>query len=608
MPSIHDSLVDRAPSLRPQLEKQEQDAEIRLAKRYHRLSSVEAFPLPKDGAAYSEYPPSLLALLWATVGNRAALRALRTRLALNSPDSTNYERMDSRLLSQLWLHGGDGEALAELWIRAGTLPLGVVTDAVADNVLGLIAWGERRLGPRSWTCGQVAVTELARRYPSPATDNGQEHALTLLRIIERWDFLKYTTLAPLLSTSYRNRRIDLGRRQKKQPKVAPTGEEVEAKAEDAGPVVGVDLEALDFIQTHTPADLRIIEKARLGIRLSPEELDRAARRNLETRRKRVTEKTCQSERTRITRWLVENPEPTGQELTLCFAWFNPSRHAIAARSFRLRHAADQSRSLLEGALADRNVPFADEARLASRKMCEAITLLLEFVTTGHWTERKSPVEVYAHFEDAAADLWAYLGRAHRGTGELLDATLECINNVDLFCESFTALAKMAACWRLGRKFALRSGSVAEMLAWSEQGRWRNSVPKQDKDLSRTHRADLAALAGTFSVSDRACLDLLLEWLDAVQQPEPASRLRRLDRVWRLSHDARHDWPPSLPELADALVAAEVGRDGARVNELCDDMLALVRSCPASLWSGVRVLQDCLRSLQGQAGSLTAPAR
>jgi hypothetical protein len=423
-------------------------------------------------------------------------------------------------------------------------------------------------------------------------------------------------VAGLLARSNRNARIDGFRQRASRPLTVAISKE---KAVERGPGAGVALAAAEQIEVMLPIDMRIIEKAHCGLPLTPEELDRAAQRNLKKQARTLTPEVLtpealtpealtpealtpealtpealRQEKERIIAWLEAHPEREKKDLSRCFLWFSDTHHATATRIFRLRLAAAVGSVLIQ--------LVASRARVAAAQPVWAgIKALIEFVRTGTWDDAdRCPVQVFAETEDTAARLWDDLASAHLG-GQALEAVEEARAGVEVVLADFPVLRKLASCWRHGAALSADlagtvPGAVQKLMTWLKEGRWRTQFCSADRTDAQAHRRQLAGLRGPFNLAERARLDLVLLWLDTCRESGAApGRLQRTDRVWRLSHSGKAGWPVALPGLANELVAAE--RNGrVRTPAVSAAMRELVRELPAPLGSAVRDLQDCLVAL------------
>jgi hypothetical protein len=273
MPSQHDYLVDN--DLREGLRRREPSAEIRLAQRYNRGRKPEGrIPSPTGGGDYLRYDRRLLALLWALAGNATALLFLARQFGWAGPEPPLFADMSDELLAFLWAWGRDADALQTLWTRRSRLPVEGVDDRTPEAVLGFLWWRERRPEARD---------ELFRRHHlGGASDAAQDRALTLLLVLDRWDYERYPTLRSLLSVSAAHGRIDAGRRRARSPVVD------QWQAEEAalpGPRPEAAVEDRDYLERNVPLELRCLHKikensAEQPLDLTAQELDYLARRNL----------------------------------------------------------------------------------------------------------------------------------------------------------------------------------------------------------------------------------------------------------------------------------------------------------------------------------------
>ena len=182
--------------------------------------------------------------------------------------------MPDELLAFLWTWGRDALPLETLWTRRGRLPLARIQEETPDAVLGFLWWRERRSEARD---------ELFRRYHlGGASDAAQDRALTLLLVVDRWDYERYPALDHLMNVRAAHRRIDADRHRAHTPR---TDQREIENAAVFRPRPESSVEERDYLETTVPLELRCLHKIRENseeqpLDLTAEELDYLARKNL----------------------------------------------------------------------------------------------------------------------------------------------------------------------------------------------------------------------------------------------------------------------------------------------------------------------------------------
>ncbi len=395
MPSQYDYLVDN--ELRDGLRCRDPVAEIKLAQRFNRGRRPEGrLALPAAKGDYGEYDGRLLALLWSLVRNASALQALMKGYDGEDTPSSEYAQMTDEQIAFLWAWGRDAEALETLWTRRGWLPLGDVNGQTPDPVLGFLWWHYRRPDARD---------ELFERYHlGGATDAAQDHALTLLLVVDRWDYERYTSLANLLSVSAAHQRIDTGRHQARAPQVDQLKAENAAAPSWSRPETA--LEERDYLESNTPLELRCLHKIKENsedqpLDLTAEELDYLARKNLiHAGYAEQSGPSLARERLRIVEWMARHPEPGEEQIRACLPWFRQSGLARQTRLWRLHWRADENDRLLTSLLADAGEETIDLACLVQENMDELVRRI-ESAGRNETLHDRGPVLLFAELVDAA---------------------------------------------------------------------------------------------------------------------------------------------------------------------------------------------------------------
>jgi hypothetical protein len=537
MPSQYDYLVDN--ELREGLRCRDPSAEIKLARRFNRGRRPEgrvAVPVMKGD--YGEYDGRLLALLWALVRNGSALQALTSRHDEVGPTPPAYAQMTDERIAFLWTWGRDAEALETLWTRRGWLPLNDLNGQTPDAVLGFLWWCYRRPDARD---------ELFERYHlGGATDAAQDHALTLLLVVDRWDYERYTTLANLLNVSAAHQRIDTSRHRARAPQVDQIEAENAVASSCSRPETPV--EDRDYLETNTPLELRCLHKIKENseeqpLDLTAEELDYLAFKNLA--HAGCGERSgppLARERLRIVEWLARHPEPGEEQIRQCLPWFRQSGLARQTRLWRLHWRADENDRLLTPLLAEAPEETIDLACLVQENMDELVRRI-DAAGRNETADDRGPVLLFAELVDAAERLGIGLGacrlsngcQAHYGDWQA---------NLRAFLDSFPILVKLAACRRLVY-WLLHAGCPPQQVPilvglsdWLDGGRWLATFGREDRVQSELFCRRLRALRDQSGPDSQTALDLLLLWLESTREPgAPDGRLLGADRSWWLHHDS-----------------------------------------------------------------------
>lgn len=594
MPSQHDYLVDD--KQRERLRRRESPAEIWLAERYNRNRRPERqIDVPASGGRYKRYDGRLLALLWALADNAEGLHVLSRQHGWTGPDPPGYDDMKEPLLRYLWEWGRDGQALEALWTRRGWLPADAIDAETPDAVLGFLWWCYRRPDARD---------ELFRRYHlGGATDAAQDRALTLLLVIDRWDYERYATLDSLLSVSSTRRRIDRIRHHDRAPRIdQDEAENAAGGARPDAPVVD-----RDYVETNVPLEVRCLHKIRVNseewpLDLTAEELDYLARRNRQADGdSNPSGPSLARERTRIVEWMARHPEPTEEQIQECFSWFRQSGLARQTRQWRLHWMADENDRLLSPLLTGGGETISHLACVVQDSMDE-LARRTQAAGRGAQDHEHGPVLLFAGLVDAAQHLRRLLDGRRLNNGRLANLGAWQTNLRD-FLAAFPILVKLAACWRLvywllhGGFPAHEVPMLQRLSDWLDGGQWLSTFPLKDAAESVRFCRRLARRRDRFADDQRAALDLLILWLDAAQQPGDVERwLLDADRTWWLCHDPPQGWPRELPHLANELASAAVNGDWGQAAASAGAMFRRLCTCPGVNGWPTQELQDCLQRL------------
>jgi hypothetical protein len=537
MPCQYDYLVDN--DLREGVRRRDPSAEIKLARRYNRGRRPEGrITVPTGRGDYREHDGRLLALLWALVRNATALQVLAPMHGGAGPYPPEYSRMAAELIAFLWTWGRDADALETMWTRRGWLPVRAVDGQTPDAVLGFLWWRYRRPDARD---------ELFQRYHlGGATDAAQDRALTLLLVVDRWDYERYTTLDNLLSVSAAHQRIDRGRHRARAPRVDQT--EAENAVAPSGSRPETAVEDRDYLETNAPLELRCLHKIKENsadqpLDLTAEELDYLARKNL-------AHAGCDErsgpplarERTRIVEWMARHPEPGEEEVRACLPWFRQSGLARQTRLWRLHWRADENDRLLTPLLADAEEESIDLACVVQENMDELVRRI-ETAGRNETPADRGPVLLFAELVDATERLRIGLEarRLHNGRQAHLGAWQA---NLGMFLEAFPILVKLAACRRLVY-WLLHAGfpphempALSQISEWLDSGRWLATFGQEDRVRSDHFQRRLTASRDQCRQDLRVALELLILWLESTREPgEPDGHLLDADRSWWLRHDS-----------------------------------------------------------------------
>jgi hypothetical protein len=537
MPSQYDYLVDR--ELREGLRCRDPAAEIKLAQLYNRGRRAEVrIAVPAVPSDYAGYDCRLLALLWSLVRNAAALQTLARMHGGAKSEPPDYARMTDDRIAFLWTWGRDAEALETLWTRRGWLPLHEVNSQTPDAVLGFLWWRYRRPDARD---------ELFQRYHlGGPTDAAQDRALTLLLVVDRWDYERYPTLENLLSVSAAHQRIDTSRHRARAPRVDQTEAENAVAPSWSRPETPV--EDRDYLEANTPLELRCLHKIKENseehpLDLTAEELDYLARKNLAHAgcRERSGPPLAR-ERTRIVEWMARHPEPGEERIRECFPWFRQSGLARQTRLWRLRWRADENDRLLTPLLTNAEEESVDLACLVQENMDELVRRI-EVAGRDNVSTERGPVLLFAELMDAAQSLQVALEARPPHNGRRVHLG-EWWANLQAFLEAFPILVKLAACrrlvyWLLHAGFPPHQMPILSGLSnWLDGGRWLATFGRDDRGQSELFRRRLLALREQTPDDLQAALELLILWLESTREPgEPDGRLLAADRSWRLQHDS-----------------------------------------------------------------------
>ncbi|HTU22159.1 MAG TPA: hypothetical protein VMG10_29235 [Gemmataceae bacterium] len=595
MPSQHDYLVDE--EMREELRRREPSAECKLAQRFNRGRRPESrLGVPPPGSDYGRYDSRLLALLWAVAENAAALRVLAQQYGWTGADPPGYADMADELLAFLWTWGRDALALKTLWTRRGRLPLERIDAETPDAVLGFLWWRERRPETRD---------ELFRRYHlGGASDAAQDRALTLLLVVDRWDYERYPALDHLMNVSTAHRRIDAGRHRAHSPRTDQREAE-NAAIFRARPETAV--EERDYLETNVPLELRCLHKVRENseeqpLDLTAEELDYLARKNLHyAGGEEAGGPPLARERLRIVEWMAQHPEPDEMQIRACLPWFRQSGLSRKTRLWRLHWRADENNRLLTPLVASSEETIAPLACLIQANMDE---LVHRIETAGRETEDdpRGPVLVFAELVEAVQRLRSALEARRLGNGQLTRIGA-WQTNVQAFVDAFPIPSKLAACrrlvyWLLHAGFPPHEAPVLHRLSdWLDGGQWLATFGRDDRAQSDLFCRRLTTLAGSFQEDLRAALDLLVLWLESTREPgEPQRRLLDADRAWWLSRDPAPDWPDGLARLANVLASAATQGDWLLAAASAGVMFRRLSDGPHTTGWPHRELQDCLLRL------------
>jgi hypothetical protein len=537
MPSQYDYLVDN--ELREGLRCRDPSAEVRLAQRFNRGRRPEGrIAIPAAKGDYGEYDGRLLALLWALVRNASALQTLTAGHDGADAAPSEYAQMTDERIAFLWTWGRDAEALETLWTRRGWLPLGDVNDQTPDAVLGFLWWRYRRPDARDGL--------FERYHLGGATDAAQDHALTLLLVVDRWDYERYTSLANLLSVSAAHQRIDTNRHRSRSPQV----DQIEAENAAAPPWSRPEtaVEERDYLETNTPLELRCLHKIKENseeqpLDLTPEELDYLARKNLaHAGHAERGGPPLARERLRIVAWMARNPEPGEEQIRECLPWFRQSGLARQTRLWRLHRRADENDRLLTPLLADAGEEAIDLACRVQENMDELVRRI-DAAGRNDAANDHGPVLLFAELVDAAGRLRAVLGACRSHNGRLVHLG-DWRANLQAFLDSFPILIKLAACrrlvyWLSHAGFPPREMPILSGLSdWLDGGRWLATFGREDRAQGELFRRRLLAPRDQSQGDSRTALDLLILWLESTREPgAPDGRLLDADRSWWLQHDS-----------------------------------------------------------------------
>jgi hypothetical protein len=439
--------------------------------------------------------------------------------------------MSDELAAFLWLWGRDAQALETLWTRRGWLPAGEVDGNTRDAVLGFLWWRYRRPEARD---------ELFRRYHcGGVNDAAQDRALTLLIVVDRWDYERYPTLDSLMNISAARRQIDASRHEGRAPRV-DAGEVERAPA--AWPRPETVVVERDFLETNVPLELRCLHKIKENseeqpLDLTAEELDYLARKNLAYAGSEETSGPALArERKRIVEWMARHGEPSEEQIRAGFPWFRQSGLARQTRQWRLQWWADQNDRLLTPLLTGGNAVLIDLACIVQENMDE-LTRRVAIAGRGETSAERGPVLLFAELVDAAQRLQSMLEerRLHNGRATNVGAWQM---NLQAFLDAFPILRKLAACRRLAY-WLLHAGfpphdvpALARLSDWLDGGQWLATFGREDRERSYFFRRRLAALRDGFRDDRRAAVDLLILWLESTQETgEPARALLDADRAW-----------------------------------------------------------------------------
>ncbi|MGH7168794.1 MAG: hypothetical protein ACRELG_00760 [Gemmataceae bacterium] len=595
MPSQHDYLVDE--ELREELRRREPSAEGKLAQRFNRGRRPESrLEVPPPGSDYGRYDNRLLALLWALAENAIALRILAGQYGWTGPDPPVYADMPDELLAFLWTWGRDAVSLETLWTRCGRLPLERIDAETPDAVLGFLWWRERRPQARD---------ELFRRYHlGGASDAAQDRALTLLLVVDRWDYERYAALDHLMNVSAAHHRIDAERHRAHSPRIDQRETE-NAAVFRSRPETAV--EERDYLETNVPLELRCLHKIRENseeqpLDLTAEELDHLARKNLSyASGEEPSGPPLARERTRIVEWIAHHPEPDETQIRACLPWFRQSGLSRKTRLWRLHWRADENNRLLTSLVAGSEETMIRLARLIQANMDELVHRI-EVAGRDAEDDPRGPVLVFAGLVEAVQRLRSNLEARRLGNGQLTRIGA-WQTNVQAFLDAFPILAKLAACsrlvyWFLHAGFPVREATVLYRLNdWLDGGQWLATFGRDDRARSDLFRRELAAVQSEFQDDSRAALDLLLLWLESTCEPgEPKRRLLDADRAWWLSRDTAHAWPDGLARLANDLASAAMQGDWSRAAANAGTMFRRLSDGPQTIGWPRRELQDCLLRL------------
>jgi hypothetical protein len=609
MRSQYDHLADS--KLRARLRQGDPAAPIQLAQRFNARYRRRQIAVPSSGTADRDYPPLLLAMLWALSEHRRALHALADALGETVPSPATYRKMSEALLGRLWDLGRDGAALEELWTRQGLLPVAAVDEATPENVLGFLWWFHRR---------DDACAELLRRYQGGYEDAGA----VLLRVVPHWDYRNYPRVAGLLRRSADNAaRDELDAHAARNLSHAALED---LSADPAARVVGADLpsardpaaaaeEREQFTRQAAlvPIAQRILYKIRLNSESHPqvltaEERDHLIHANLSARGiepaadgagQLAYEDAVHAEGKRIDAWMTAHPEPSGEEVKECILGHSPGRADQVARAWRLRHQADTNDVLLGKLIAGAGEDAETLAIVVQEAMDELARRVARDNRLGRDAPPRGPVQTFAEMVQAADALRSLLA------GRDLDgAAAERLTgwraNFTAFAGAFETLIKLAACWRLLGGSLRRvepAADVCDRLArWLGAGQWLATFPAAAKEQAGAYCGELETLLSTMTGKEAAEGRLLVLWLRAAcVGGAPPRALCDADRAWWLVERPGVCWPAGLADLAARLIAACHAGPAADVTGAAADMRAELAgaAAPCAAW---RELQDCLARL------------
>jgi hypothetical protein len=578
-PGLPDPLLAR-------LKRHDPDAERELARRYNRklTSRTELIAEPLSGQTYTDYPPRLLALLWALAENDEALRSLAARLDLVLPQPLTRAGMDRTLLTQLWELGRDGGALEQLWILEGHLPATRVGADTPECVLGFLCWYEDHAAAWEELLRRYALLDIHRHADEASSYAGaarqflerfrlrsvprpwqsvREFAAVvagkLLQLVRVWDYLTYLSIEHMLVKAVHNHVRDERRARRWEAALWHDQEEA-AQAPDLRGTTMSGTVVDEYLRTRLPFEERVIRKAQNGLDLNEVEMDWAARQNLaRSGNTQPSPNELQREQAAIAAWLAKYQAPTGRQLSDCFPWYRPSQFGKAARLARLQLVRDEVEQSLRPLLAATREPARELARAVVGAMNELVRRAASGNRMGKRIPTHGPVATFLALEDKTRQLLALLG-ARPLTRAQSDALGRVREGLTSFVEHFPVLVKLAACrrltrWLLERLPAHEGQALTEMAAWLDQGQqWLSSFHDRDRQQTSRYAQALASLEQRLDGRPQAALRLLLLWLGSLQAPGlPSSRLVGLDRAWWLT-DGDAGLPGGGTASMDDLVA------------------------------------------------------